>query len=245
MPRSSTLHKLADLAEDQWGLVTRRQAADAGIPPATLNRLASDSSVLKRVARGVYRMPGTPEPDHEALRAAWLQLAPGTPAWDRDRNDGVVSHRSAASMYGLGDLAEDRHEFTIPHRRQSRRPDVRLHRGTVDDAEWLVLRGLPVTRPSRIASDLFYDNADPTAVAHIVSDAMRGVYDYPGPIARALAPHAARFGFRRSDGLAMLDWLTDLVGDPERDFWLSVARDDVEGSKSSSPAAALTGAARR
>jgi hypothetical protein len=243
MPRSSTLQKLSDLSEDQWGLVTRRQAADAGISPATLNRLAAEGLVLKRVAHGVYRLVGAPEPDHEALRAAWLQLAPETPAWDRDPREGVVSHRSAASMYGLGDLAEDRHEFTIPRRRQSRRPDVRLHRGTVDDAEWLVLRGLPVTRPSRIASDLLHDNADPTAVAQIVSSAMRGVYEYPGTIARALAPQAARFGFRRNDGVAMLDWMTDVVGDPERDFWLSVARDDFDGSKNSGRAPALTNAA--
>lgn len=41
---------------------------------------------------------------------------------------GVVSHRSAAALYRLGDLPADVHEFTLPARRQTRRVDVRPHR---------------------------------------------------------------------------------------------------------------------
>jgi hypothetical protein len=37
-------------------------------------------------------------------------------------NGGVVSHRSAAELYGLGHLTADQHEFTVPSRRQTRRP---------------------------------------------------------------------------------------------------------------------------
>ena len=65
-------------------------------------------------------------PDLAALRAAWLQLAPGVPAWQRCADQGVVSHRSAAAVFGLGHLPADVHEFTLPARRQSRRGDVRL-----------------------------------------------------------------------------------------------------------------------
>ena len=102
MPRASTLGPLAELAQDQWGLLTRRQAYKAGVAPATLTRLISDS-VLERVASGVYRLAGAPFPDHLELRAAWLQLAPDIPAWVRRPEQGVVSHRSAASLYGIGD----------------------------------------------------------------------------------------------------------------------------------------------
>ncbi len=227
MARYSTINRLAAIAQDQWGLVTRRQAERAGISPATLQRLASEA-VLERVTQGVYRLAGSPTPDHLELRAAWLQLAPDVPAWERTPREGVVSHRSAAAVYGLGHLPADRHEFTLPVRRQSRRPDVRLHQREVADSEWISLRGLPVTRPARIAADLLADREDPGAVGHVIADAIRGVYDYPGTFADALAPHASKFGLRRRDGIALLGWLLDLVGDSETEEWMTEARAHAE-----------------
>ncbi len=222
--RYSTFQKLSEVAEEQWGLVTRRQAEDAGVSPKTLDRLVA-GSVLERVGRGVYRLAGTPEPDHLPLRAAWLELAPDVQAWQRTPSQGVVSHRSAAALYGLGHLPADRHEFTADVRRQTRRPDVRLHKQPLDDGEWIKLHGLLVTRPSRIAADLLADKEDPEAVAQVVADGIRSVYDYPGTFADRLAPHAARFGLRRDDGLGLLRWLLELVGDPDTACWLADARE--------------------
>jgi predicted transcriptional regulator of viral defense system len=223
--RSSTLSRLGGIAEEQWGLVTRRQAESvAGIATATFARLASDGSILERVAHGVYHLTGAPLPDHLDLRAAWLQLAPEIPAWERQPSQGVVSHRSAAALYGIGHLPADGHDFTLPRRRQSRRAEVRLHRRQLEDRGWIDLRGLPVTRPSRIASDLLYDREDPEAVAHLIADAIRAAYDYPGAFADALASHAARFGLRQGDGLGLLRWVLDLVGDPETSRWMGEAR---------------------
>jgi hypothetical protein len=231
MARYATLNRIAGIAQEQWGLITRRQAEHAGVSPATLQRLASES-VLERVAQGIYRLSGSPIPDQLDLRGAWLQLAPDVPVWERTPAEGVVSHRSAAALYGLGHLPADRHEFTLPVRRQSRRPDVRLHHRQVADAEWISLRGLPVTRPARIASDLLRAREDPEAVAHVVADAIRGVYDYPGSFVDALAPHAAKFGLRRGDGFALLSWLLELVGDPDAGEWLEEARATVAAQAS-------------
>lgn len=225
--RYSTLSRIGQIAQDQWGLVTRRQAEQAGVSPATLQRLASES-VLERVAQGVYHLAAAPTPDHLELRATWLQLAPDVLAWKRTPAEGVVSHRSAAAVYGLGHLPADRHEFTLPARRQSRRADVRLHHRQVADDESISLRGLPVTRPARIAADLLADREDPEAVAQIVADAIRGAYDNPGTFADALAPHAAKFGLRRQDGIALLRWLLDLVGDPQTPEWMGEARAHVD-----------------
>ena len=229
VPRYSTLRRLAKIAEDQWGLVTRRQAERADVSQATLQRLAT-TGVLDRVAQGVYRLTGAPPPDHLELRAAWLQLAPEVPAWERTPEQGTVSYRSAAALYGLGHLPADRHEFTLPVRRQSRRKDVRLHHRSVSPSEWIVLHGMPVTRPSRVAADLLADKEDPEAVAQVIADAIRSIYDYPGTFADELAPHAARFGLRRGDGLALLRWLLDLVGDPETSRWMQEARAHVARS---------------
>lgn len=223
MPHASTVSRLAQVAEDQWGLVTRRQAETAGVSPATLQRL-SNEGVLERVGHGVYHLAGAPLPDQVPLRVAWLQLAPAIPAWERRPDQGVVSHRSAAALYGFGHLPADTHEFTLPARRQVRRPDVRIHRGKVANDEWEILRGLPVTRPARIAADLLADREDPEAVAQVIADALRGVNEYAGIVAEKLGPHAARFGLRRGDGVALLRWLLDLVGDPQTARWMEDAR---------------------
>src|SRR4051794_20172961 len=103
----ATLSRLRPLAEEQWGLITRRQAERVGIPSTTFERLIADDAVLERVAHGVYRLTVAPTPDHLALRAAWLQLAPEMLLWERGAADGVVSHRSAAMLYGLGHLPAD------------------------------------------------------------------------------------------------------------------------------------------
>ena len=243
MAQSTTLLRIAKLAEEQWGLVTRAQAENEGVPRSTFERLITDESMLERVARGVYHLVGAPLPDHVELRAAWLQLAPDTPAWERSLDQGVVSHRSAAAIYGLGHLPADTHEFTLPSRRQTRRTDVRLHRLTLDTNECIRVRGLLVTRPSRITSDLLADNEDPEAVASVVADAIRGVYDYPATFADSLAPHAARFGLRRGDGLALLRWLLDLTGDPAAGGWIEEARRPLgEHDRSQGASPSRTGA---
>lgn len=224
MARPSSFYRIQDLTQDQWGLVTRRQIEDAGIGETTLERLTRPKGGLERVAHGVYQVAGAPTPDHRDLRAAWLQLAPEVPAWKREPDQGVVSHRSAANLYGLGHLPADQHEFTVPRRRQTRRPDVRLHVRSLGDREWIIHDGLPVTRPARIASDLLSDHEDPEAVAQVVADAIRANLDYPGTFADSLATYALRFGLRRGDGIALLRWFFDLVAAPGSDRWLHEAR---------------------
>ncbi len=225
--RRTTASVLFDLAAEQRGLVTSRQAAEAGIPKSTWERLIADGSVLERVARGVYRFVMVPPADHLALLAAWLQLAPAVPAWERRPDQGIVSHRSAASLYGLGHLPADTHEFTVTGRKQSRRPDVRIHQRVISAGEWTRLGGLIVTRPARIASDLLSDQEDPESVGHVIADAIRGGQEQPRAFAEQIGKHAARFGLRRSDGVQLLRWLLDLVGDPESQLWMTAARASV------------------
>jgi hypothetical protein len=226
--RQPALLRLQELTQDQWGLVTRQQLRDAGVGTTTLERLTAPGGGLDRVATGVYRLVVAPIPDHLDLRAAWLQLAPGVPAWARTANQGVVSHRSAAAVYGLGHFPADRHEFTMTKRKQTRRPDVRVHHRLIDDRELASLRGLPVTRPSRIASDLLRDHEDPEGLAQLIADAIRLAYDDPGTFAGSLAPHAARFGLAKGAGLELLDWFLDLATDPGKERWMDEARAHVD-----------------
>ena len=223
MHRPSPARRVANLTQDQWGLVTRRQLEDAGITPTTMDRLTTPGSILERVSWGVYQLAGTPIPDHLELRAAWLQLAPTLRAWERTLEQGVVSHRSAAALYGLGHLPADQHDFTVPARRQTRRPDVQIHVCPLHDGAWASQGGLLVTRPQRTAADLLRDREDPEAVAQVAADALRRGYASPAEFANALAPSAAGHGFRRDDGSALLRWLLDLTVDPERSKWTAPA----------------------
>lgn len=218
MPQATTLGRLATFSGDQWGLITRREAELAGISPATVQRLVS-AGMLLRVATGVYQVAGAPTPAEVDLRAAWLQLAPGVPAWERGPGQGVVSHRSAAALLGLGHLPADRHEFILPGRRQSRRPDVRLHVRTLAGDEWSWVRGLPVTTPTRIAADLLDDREDPGSVGQVVADALRAGLQRPEAFRRSLARHAAQLGRPRQDGSAALRRLLELTGDPDPGRW--------------------------
>ena len=211
-------NEVRSIAEEQWGLVTKRQIEKTGIAWSTVSRQVGIGG-LERVAHGVYRLRGGAEPEHLALRAAWLQLAPEAAVWERRPEQGVVSHRSAAHLYGIGHLAADSHEFTLPRRKQTRREDVWLHRGDVGDC-WVQLRGLPVTKPSRIAADLLAGHEDPGAVAQVIADALRTGQDHPAEVAEAVAPFAAAHGLSRGGGREMLQMLLELSGDPRREVWL-------------------------
>jgi putative AbiEi antitoxin of type IV toxin-antitoxin system len=220
------VQKAVDLAEGQWGLVTRAQAKAAGIPDATFARFIG-RGLLERVAHGIYRVRGAGEPDHLQLRAAWLQLDPGQPAWVRlaQPDVAVVSHTSAASLYGVGDLRPDVHEFTSPRRWQTRRKDVRVHKGSVPDSEQILLKGLPTTRAGRMLGDLLADHVEPEAVARITVQVLENVYDYPHVVAEKIAPFAASFGLTPGDGVALLEHLLDLAGGGlDRETMLDMAR---------------------
>jgi hypothetical protein len=225
---SAALQRLSDVAQDQWGLITRPQALRlARVPPATLSRMTRNG-VLEPVARGVYRLVGAPIPDHAELRAEWLRLAPTVPVWERTPAQGVISHRSAASVYGIGDLPADVYEFTLPKPRQTDRTDIRFHDLALAAADSINLRGILVTRPARIAADLIADKEEPEAVARVVNDALQRVYDYPGTVVDSVAPLAARLGFQKGDGAGVLRWLLELADAPNARDLMREAREHAE-----------------
>ncbi len=222
----SAVARLSDLTEGQWGLVTRAQARRLGIAWSPLSHLASSEGALERIAHGVYRLRGSADPGHLALRAAWLQLDPATPAWQRlDRPEpALVSHSSAAVLYDIGDLRADTHEFTLPVRRQTRRPDVRLHHRRVPGQDWLILHGLPTTRAARMIADLLVDHHEPEAVAQIVREVLDRAYEHPGVVAKKLGPFATRYCLPSGDGIGLLDLLLTMAGHPDRGRLLAAAR---------------------
>lgn len=201
----SAAHTLADVAAEQWGLVTTAQARALGVSSQGMARLTNQGS-LERMTHGVYRVSGVPPEPADELRAAWLTLDPARRAAERirDASPAVVSHRSAAGLHGLGDLDADLHEFTTADRKQSRRPDIKLHRGHLAPGEWTVVDGLPVTTVARTIADLAAARVDGGHLASVVRDALTVKQVSDQVLSAALAPHAQRYGAPAGDGEALL-----------------------------------------
>ncbi len=203
---------LARLAAGQWGLFTSAQAQQEGVNRAQLTRLVQ-AGVVERRTHGVYLISGAGADELIDLRAAWLHLDPARSAADR-LGDGplgaVVSHASAAGIFGFGDLDADRHEFTVPVRTQTRRTDVVLHRVALAAHDVVVRDGLPVTRPERTVVDLLATGRDGEHVAGVLASAVRArvidVYD----VARRIGRFAARYSCPAGDGDRLLDYLLRL-----------------------------------
>lgn len=204
---------VADLAAEQWGLVTSAQARELGASPQTLARLAKRGA-LERMSHGIYRVTGTPPSPLDDIRAAWLSLDPSRTASSRRRDElpAVVSHRSAAALHGLGDLEADELEFTASVRKQTRRADVRIHRLQLDPGEWTLLDGLPVTTITRTISDLAEARTDGGHLASVVRDAITKRQADDEQLVAALRPYAHRYGAPLGDGDEFLSRLLEESG---------------------------------
>jgi hypothetical protein len=198
--------RLADHTQGQHGLVTRAQARLVGVDDRTLYRLVRDGD-LERVARGVYRFRRNRDVEHQDVWAAWLRLDPARTAEQRDRlpggPDAIVSHESAAKLYGLGDLRPAIHTFTVPRPRRPGHRDIRLVDAPIGRDEWEFEADLPTTRPGRVVADLLADGIDEDRVLGVALDAVRLWRGGWAELVVALAPFAARSGGPPGDG----EWL--------------------------------------
>lgn len=137
--------RLRSRAALQHGLVTRAQARGAGLSRQALHHRAR-STDWEAVTPRVLRLVGSPETTEQRLLAAVLDAGPHA----------VLSHSSAAAWWGLPGFQRQPVHVTRP-RGRTRRPS-RL--ATVHEVLALlprhltVLRGIPVTRPSRVIFEL-------------------------------------------------------------------------------------------
>jgi predicted transcriptional regulator of viral defense system len=209
----SAVLDLADLATEQWGLVTTAQARSLDVSPQAVARLANQGA-LERMMHGVYRVTGAPPSPLDDLRAAWLALDPARRARERLRDEAptVVSHRSAAAIHELGDLEADEYEFTSGERKQTRRTDIRIHRGKVGAEEWTVVDGLPVTSVVRTVADLAAAHVDGGHLAGVVRDALTRQQVHDRQLIDVLRHHSHHYNARMGDGEALLSRLLQESG---------------------------------
>jgi very-short-patch-repair endonuclease len=131
------------LVRRQHGAVARRQLLELGLSPRRIERRIA-SGRLHPVRRGVYAV-GRPL---LGRRGRWMAavLACGP--------DAVLSHGSAAALWGFGAEQGGTIDVSVPARRRHRQPGIRVHRRTKAVLGDVVAHeGIPVTSPVRTLID--------------------------------------------------------------------------------------------
>jgi predicted transcriptional regulator of viral defense system len=208
------LELLGGFTTGQWGMVTTRQAQSVGVDDVTLHRLRA-AGLLETVRHGVHAATSAAASDARAEQAVWLSLRPDVPAWERPKVDpdgGVVSHQSAARLHGLGDLPDTHIELTVPRRRTTRDPSVKLYKGELADTDVTLLDGLPVTTALRTIRDLLDRHTDASHVATIIRQAVEAGQVPTAELPGAIAPFARRYGAPAGDGAVLLAHLLAQIG---------------------------------
>lgn len=142
---------LFDLASQQQGLFTAKQAEQAGYSNKN-HGYHVDQDHWIREGRGLYRLAMFPRnPDEQkVLYALWSQNKEG-------EIQGVYSHETALAHYELSDVNPAKLHMTVPKsfRRNSKIPKIlKLHVSELTPAMIHKSRGFMVTKPGRTISDV-------------------------------------------------------------------------------------------
>jgi hypothetical protein len=152
---------IARRAARQLGLITRPQAFELGATCDFIERRVATGRWI-RVGAGVYRLAGVPVTWRQRALAACLVAGPGA----------VVSHRSAAVLWGLSGFRPGALEITVPAGRSGRNTLAAVHRAIqLPPADCVRFDRIPVTRPPRTLLDLA-GKVSPDLLEEAVDDAL-------------------------------------------------------------------------
>lgn len=133
--------QMAAIFARQHGLITRADAVAAGATPEMIESRRRSGRWV-RVAPGVYRLAGVPVTWRQRALAACLDAGPGA----------VVSHRSAAVLYGVSGFRPGPIDITVPRGRSGRNALAHVHRSEV--AQQAKRHGIPLTKVNRTVADV-------------------------------------------------------------------------------------------
>jgi predicted transcriptional regulator of viral defense system len=132
------------LAERQHGVVSLPQLRTVGLGTDAVGKRVA-AGRLTRLHRGVYAVGH----GRLTLRGHWMAavLAYGPTA--------VLSHRSAAALYGIRPDNRPKTDITLPSPSARRRPGIDVHRSTtLDPKDITTVDGIPCTTLARTLLDL-------------------------------------------------------------------------------------------
>jgi very-short-patch-repair endonuclease len=140
--------EVARIAAGQHGAISIAQLQAAGLSRTAVQKRCSLGR-LHSLHRGVYAVGHIAPSIERHWMAAVLALSGGT-------DGAVLSHRSAAELWGLLRTTEGPVDVSLPSRSgRRRRQGIRIHRPiSLEPAETTRRRGIPVTSPARTLADL-------------------------------------------------------------------------------------------
>jgi very-short-patch-repair endonuclease len=158
--------RIADLAETQQGVVSRDQLLELGLSADAIKRRLR-AGRLHQIHRGVYAVGHTVLSRHAHWMAAVLFCGPGT----------VLSHWSAAALWGIRDHYGGPIHVSSPRKTKSRGP-MHRHHALLPADEVGTEAGIPVTSVPRTTFDLAATSNDPHLVENLLRQSeYRRLYD--------------------------------------------------------------------
>ena len=158
--RKEASKRLFEIAEEQQGFFTTKQAKAAGFAENTHPYHIQAGNWI-REHRGIYRLASFPRGERPDLMLWSL--------WSRNRGEaaqGVYSHQTALSLYDLSDVMPAKLHMTVPKnfRRNSEIPRVLvLHFADLPQNDTEAVHGVRVTKPMRTILDLLEGGDVPLA----------------------------------------------------------------------------------
>lgn len=164
------MDELIAIADQNDGLLTSKQARNAGILDSVLVRLAQRGR-LERIARGVYRITHYPHAKLSQYREAilWAEASHGP-------EQAVLSHETALAVYGISDGNPSQVHIAVPKsaRLRRKRPAwIAIHRDNLRPADVTLHEGLPMTTVARTITDVLHSSGRSDLVRRAISDAKR------------------------------------------------------------------------
>ena len=165
-------------------MLTRPQLLNAGVSVNRIDREVKAGRLI-RLHQGVYALGHLPPSPHARSMAAVLACGPHA----------VLSHRSAAALYGLIRYDGPVH-VTAPAKH--RRRGIVLHRDKLTHADITRHYAIPVTTPARTLTDLAR-SLDPATLTRAVNDArlrrLMSLDDLPPKLRRGQPANPTRSAF--------------------------------------------------
>ena len=134
--------EIARIAARQYGVIARRQLVELGLSDDSIDYWLSCGR-LHCVYRGAFAVGHTPPSVTGRWMAAVLSCGP----------DALLSHRSAAALWGIVPRPSTPPEVTVGTDRRAR-PGICVHRASLAPADRTLTRGIPVTSLPRTLLDL-------------------------------------------------------------------------------------------
>ncbi len=160
-----TYNRIFEVALDQYGYFTAKQARENGVSTQALAKMVSRGTV-GRQGRGLYNIPAIPVGSLAPYMEAVLWPYPVR---------GIISHETALDLYDVSDINPASVHITVPQTFRSRRVPPRhyaLHRAHVNTEEVGSIEGIPVTTLRRTILDCYVANVGSELVAQSIENGL-------------------------------------------------------------------------